>query len=280
MRDLKEICGPASWEPCSQKKTPVQTLFIPPPNKHETLEFPCPSPQRLEHDIAPPQHTAPQTDSQTSPVDKPRTNLISANNSSSSSASQLKPHGSDSSETPKGPKVKVVLEDPTWKVLPAALKRFRIFNDDWRNYAMFICYGAPGSSVFLADGCAAAEKPIPHRCARRTLSQLRRDTPSGLPKAQGREEEPGLHAQAYQGDSLPHSCRASEAGRTKSIGIRIIQLDSRTCKGAVDRRGRPTGAPASAKTRGEQSERDVGGERDESAAGMAGGHDALHRRIV
>ncbi|CAE7053267.1 unnamed protein product [Rhizoctonia solani] len=35
---------------------------------------------------------------------------------------------------------KVTLDDPCWKVLPAALKKYRI-SDDWQNYAMFICYG-------------------------------------------------------------------------------------------------------------------------------------------
>lgn len=33
------------------------------------------------------------------------------------------------------------LDDPAWKVLPAALKKYKINNDDWQNYAMFICYG-------------------------------------------------------------------------------------------------------------------------------------------
>lgn len=39
---------------------------------------------------------------------------------------------------------KVSLEDPAWKVLPAALKKYKINNDDWQNYAMFICYGQTG----------------------------------------------------------------------------------------------------------------------------------------
>lgn len=37
------------------------------------------------------------------------------------------------------------MEDPTWKVLPAALKKYRINNDTWKNYAMFICYGSSGA---------------------------------------------------------------------------------------------------------------------------------------
>lgn len=35
---------------------------------------------------------------------------------------------------------RVTLEDPCWKVLPAALKKYKI-NDDWKMYALFICYG-------------------------------------------------------------------------------------------------------------------------------------------
>ncbi|CAO1617916.1 unnamed protein product [Sympodiomycopsis kandeliae] len=36
---------------------------------------------------------------------------------------------------------RVTLEDPCYKVLPAALKKYKI-NDDWRLYALFICYGS------------------------------------------------------------------------------------------------------------------------------------------
>ncbi|KAG6813814.1 hypothetical protein H0H92_006758, partial [Tricholoma furcatifolium] len=32
---------------------------------------------------------------------------------------------------------------PRNKVLPAALKKYRVSNDNWQNYAMFICYGSP-----------------------------------------------------------------------------------------------------------------------------------------
>ena len=46
-------------------------------------------------------------------------------------------------ESSDGYKFKVSLVDPTWKVLPAALKKYRINNDNWQNYAMFICYGSP-----------------------------------------------------------------------------------------------------------------------------------------
>lgn len=35
---------------------------------------------------------------------------------------------------------RVTMEDPCWKVLPAALKKYKI-NDDWKQYALFICFG-------------------------------------------------------------------------------------------------------------------------------------------
>jgi hypothetical protein len=45
---------------------------------------------------------------------------------------------------------RVTLEDPCFKVLPAALKKYNI-NDDWRMYAMFICYGDTGESNRTSD---------------------------------------------------------------------------------------------------------------------------------
>lgn len=45
---------------------------------------------------------------------------------------------------------KVSLEDPCWKVLPAALKKYKI-NDDWRKYVMFICHGSTGLQTLCND---------------------------------------------------------------------------------------------------------------------------------
>lgn len=46
---------------------------------------------------------------------------------------------------------RVTLEDPCYKVLPAALKKYKI-NDDWRQYALFICYGNTGEFHFEGGG--------------------------------------------------------------------------------------------------------------------------------
>jgi len=46
---------------------------------------------------------------------------------------------------------RVSLDDPTWKVLPAALKKYKINHDNWKNYVMFICYGSPGQHDEVDD---------------------------------------------------------------------------------------------------------------------------------
>ena len=50
--------------------------------------------------------------------------------------------GSSSSSSDNNPykSFRVTLDDPCHKVLPAALKKYKII-DDWRMYALFICYG-------------------------------------------------------------------------------------------------------------------------------------------
>ncbi|KAF8845199.1 hypothetical protein BDN67DRAFT_893490 [Paxillus ammoniavirescens] len=114
------------------------------PTKPE-VESPNPSPQQTEHDLAQVRSTQP---SQIYP---------------SSSASQRNPTpstgesaGSQPSDNLKS--FKVSLEDPTWKVLPAALKKYKINNDNWQNYAMFICYGSPGNRI---ERCLSYdEKPL------------------------------------------------------------------------------------------------------------------------
>ena len=68
---------------------------------------------------------------------KPRSGANSANGNEDRAENQFK-------------SFKVSLDDPCWKVLPAALKKYKI-NDDWRQYAMFICYGNTGGITFSAQ---------------------------------------------------------------------------------------------------------------------------------
>ncbi|KAK4056811.1 hypothetical protein OIO90_002060 [Microbotryomycetes sp. JL221] len=84
----------------------------------------------------------------------------STSNLSSSTPSSSRPSSSDPPRTDKSSTVdnpyknfRVTLEDPCYKVLPAALKKYKI-TDDWRQYALFICYGS-------TERCLAYdEKPL------------------------------------------------------------------------------------------------------------------------
>ena len=44
---------------------------------------------------------------------------------------------------------KVGFDDPTSKVLPAALRKNKIKEEDWGDYAMFITYGPPGNGILF-----------------------------------------------------------------------------------------------------------------------------------
>ncbi|KAF8889377.1 hypothetical protein BD779DRAFT_1521192 [Infundibulicybe gibba] len=129
------------------------------PTKPDTIESPHPSPQQLEHDI-PSYSTRPPGPSlipapSTSTSDKPRPQPT-VTDSPNTSQPAVKPHRQESSDNLKS--FKVSLEDPTWKVLPAALKKYRINNDSWQNYAMFICYGSTGNRI---ERCLSYdEKPL------------------------------------------------------------------------------------------------------------------------
>ena len=128
------------------------------PTKASLVESPHPSPQRLEHDLSrssgPPSATlSPSSSQMLHSVGEGNTTPKAFGPSPSASSSQLsangsghppkpQPHRQESSDNLKS--FKVSLEDPAWKVLPAALKKYKINNDDWQNYAMFICYGSAG----------------------------------------------------------------------------------------------------------------------------------------
>ena len=131
------------------------------PTKTSVVESPHPSPQRLEHDISrssgPPSATlSPSSSQMLHSTGEGNTTPRAFGPSPGGSSSQLpvngsghppkpQPHRQESSDNLKS--FKVSLEDPAWKVLPAALKKYKINNDDWQNYAMFICYGSAGQHL-------------------------------------------------------------------------------------------------------------------------------------
>ncbi|KAG2344090.1 hypothetical protein BDR05DRAFT_962379 [Suillus weaverae] len=114
------------------------------------VESPHPSPKQVDPDIS---HSRGVQQNQShkhppAPVESP----VQPSPSTSSS----RPSRQDSTDNLKS--FKVSLEDPTWKVLPAALKKYKINNDHWQNYAMFICYGSPGNRI---ERCLSYdEKPL------------------------------------------------------------------------------------------------------------------------
>ncbi|KAL1745863.1 hypothetical protein HDZ31DRAFT_73265 [Schizophyllum fasciatum] len=123
------------------------------------LDSPHPSPQ-LDRAGAPPYQRS-QSPSPPSTADKNARPAAVASASTSTAPPPdpviaPRPTRQDSSDNLKS--FKVSLEDPTWKVLPAALKKYRINNDNWQNYAMFICYGSPGNRI---ERCLSYdEKPL------------------------------------------------------------------------------------------------------------------------
>ncbi|KAJ7089694.1 hypothetical protein B0H15DRAFT_980173 [Mycena belliarum] len=123
------------------------------------MDSPHPSPQQLEHDLSYSRsgHSQfPSTSASSTPPEKSRSTQPSDSPNLSNASVPPKAARAESSDTLKS--FKVSLEDPTWKVLPAALKKYRINNDNWENYAMFICYGSTGNRI---ERCLSYdEKPL------------------------------------------------------------------------------------------------------------------------
>jgi len=121
------------------------------PTKLDAVESPHPSPQQLEHDIPPLNRVAgPSQLASSASAEKHRPPPVNVVDSPNPGSAPPKPQRQESSEN-LNKSFKVSLEDPTWKVLPAALKKYRINNDNWQNYAMFICYGSPGENLTLSS---------------------------------------------------------------------------------------------------------------------------------
>jgi len=94
-----------------------------------TLGLP-PGPERLTRSP----RSSPNSDQSTGPYPTPTTETETPSPSLINS--------SDANNT-----TKVSLDDPTSKVLPAALKKNKIKEEDWAGYGMFITYGPPGNRI-------------------------------------------------------------------------------------------------------------------------------------
>ncbi|OBZ74106.1 hypothetical protein A0H81_06013 [Grifola frondosa] len=176
LEDITHLRAVARPPPPNETESPVQrqhsfkwASFVKPsrsPTKPiPEIESPQPSPQRAEHDVAN------SNSRSTTTSDKSRTAQTTLNDPSQSlhasysntttvqpvsTPATSKPARQESSDNLKS--FKVSLDDPAWKVLPAALKKYKINNDDWQSYAMFICYGSPGNRI---ERCLSLdEKPL------------------------------------------------------------------------------------------------------------------------
>ncbi|PCH44267.1 hypothetical protein WOLCODRAFT_77286 [Wolfiporia cocos MD-104 SS10] len=135
---------------------PVRSPTKPAP---EVVESPQPSPQRMEHETNSNSSRGGGPSDRTR-IQQPANEHASTSHSSAGPSNSLqqppRPTRQDSSDNLKS--FKVSLDDPAWKVLPAALKKYKINNDDWQNYAMFICYGPSGNRI---ERCLSYdEKPL------------------------------------------------------------------------------------------------------------------------
>ncbi|KAB5594827.1 hypothetical protein CTheo_1806 [Ceratobasidium theobromae] len=138
------------WAPQGR---PAQSPTRPTPDP--VHESPRQSPRLPEADPTTPSHRQPKLQpsigelslaSSTTLYERPQgltrnasSQSITANISNPNGGRDSKPSSRDGEQNPYK-SFKVTLDDPCWKVLPAALKKYRI-SDDWQNYAMFICYG-------------------------------------------------------------------------------------------------------------------------------------------
>ncbi|KAJ7746855.1 protein kinase regulator [Mycena maculata] len=151
---LRNSLGRSDENPSLRRQPSFKWAQYVRPQKSPTkpdIDSPHPSPQQLEHDLS---YRNGQSSSST-PPDKPRGPQLTDSPSLGSTPAPPKTARTDSSELKS---FKVSLEDPTWKVLPAALKKYRINNDNWENYAMFICYGSTGNRI---ERCLSYdEKPL------------------------------------------------------------------------------------------------------------------------
>ena len=129
--------------------SPIRRLPKKLPTKADAFESPHPLPQRVE--LIP--NYSPNAESPSLPSESTSNNAESPQRRRVTplldgvSTFSPKPKRHRSSDNLKS--FKVSLEDPTWKVLPAALKKHRINTEDWQSYAMLIFYGPFGIVLAL-----------------------------------------------------------------------------------------------------------------------------------
>ncbi|KAI0766906.1 hypothetical protein BD413DRAFT_142824 [Trametes elegans] len=256
LEDLSQLRTVSTRPHLVESESPVQRshsfkwgAFMKPsksPTKATTtdVESPQPSPQRMEHDI----HHNGVRQTSSAITDRSRGSVTTAVSSEASSSQQASYSNASSLQPPPPPRpqrqdsqdnlksFKVSLDDPAWKVLPAALKKYKINNDDWQNYAMFICYGAAGSRI---ERCLSYdEKPLLlfqklKDAKKNPVFMLKHIKDIRSPIAVAQQKQAARKASATDGSSAKSTLTPGTAGQAHSLGQSQNQSPSQ------DGRGRP-----------------------------------------
>lgn len=108
---------------------------------------------------------------------------------------------------------KVSLEDPCWKVLPAALNKYNI-HADWRQYALYIVYGDQERSVGLEEKPLALFKEL-DREGKKPMFMLRK---LGNPLSGSAGVGAGGEAGSMLGSGIG-SIKGPSSGRSAGVGM-------------------------------------------------------------
>lgn len=123
--------------------------------------------------------------------------------------------GADDSSAQIFKSFRVALDDPCWKVLPAALRKYNI-QADWRHYALYIVYGDQERCVGLEEKPLALFKDL-DREGKKPMFMLRKlgnGVGGDVPAIQTMKPGGGVQSSAASIGSLP-----GEGGRTLPGGI-------------------------------------------------------------
>ncbi|KAK0567085.1 hypothetical protein OC844_000423 [Tilletia horrida] len=202
--------------------------------------------------------------------------------------------GSDPENTYRS--FRVTLDDPCYRVLPAALKKYKI-NDDWKKYALIICHGntercvtyeekplllfqklkeSKQNPIFMLRHIRDVKNPI---ALAKAKAEARKHTTTGPPVVKVPIKDLGAAgaaaAASASGPSASQSTSALSAETDKTTSTspknnKVAQTVARFEQGASASSPRPSTAPANAASGG-----DAAGDAQEGKDGAAPSGDSL-----
>lgn len=117
---------------------------------------------------------------------------------------------------------RVALDDPCWKVLPAALRKYNI-QADWRQYALYIVYGDQERCVGLEEKPLALFKDL-DREGKKPMFMLRKLANGIVGDVPAAAVQPGLR---------PGTAGTGIGAQSSSASIRTMGQDSRMLPGGI-----------------------------------------------